>query len=90
MKFNNNNRSVVSLLAVSLLVGSTVNALEMQPIFREGNYKNIAFSALVGGSSHHNWVLSIIDELGQRGHNVSYLTTVSLINIYKPFFIYSI
>lgn len=74
MKFNH-KRSVLPLVAASLIVVS--NALEMQPSFRDGNYKNIAFTALVGGSSHHNWALSIIDELGDRGHNVSYLTTVS-------------
>lgn len=46
--------------------------------FRELNgYKNIAFAVFIGGSSHYNWVLSIGEELGQRGHNVTFLTGVS-------------
>lgn len=80
MKFST-KKSALPLLVATLFVGS--NALEMQPSFREGDLKNIAFTALIGGSSHHNWVLSTIDELGDRGHNVSYLTSVSMIYIYK-------
>lgn len=53
------------------------DALDMEPTFRDGNHKKIAFAASIGGSSHINWVLSICDELGNRGHNVSFLTTVS-------------
>ncbi|KAI7889146.1 uncharacterized protein EV154DRAFT_467773 [Mucor mucedo] len=82
MKFSS-KKPVLSLLAATLLVGS--NALEMQPSFREGNFKNIAFTALIGGSSHHNWVLSIIDELGDRGHNVSYLTSTQETRFGQPF-----
>ncbi|KAI7891094.1 uncharacterized protein EV154DRAFT_589009 [Mucor mucedo] len=53
---------------------SIVKAI-LQPTFRDTGYKNIAFSVSPGGSSHHNWVLSIMDLLGQRGHNTTYLTT---------------
>ncbi|KAI9304333.1 hypothetical protein BJ944DRAFT_231386 [Cunninghamella echinulata] len=36
--------------------------------------KNILFAATVGGSTHVNWVLSILKELEQRGHNVTFVT----------------
>lgn len=61
------------------LICVTANAIELQPTFRQDNYKHIAFSASIGGSSHHHWVLSIMDNLAQRGHNLSYLTTVKKI-----------
>lgn len=70
--------NIITLILASLLVFLTTNALEIQPTFREGDYKNIAFGVSIGGSSHHNWVLSIIDLLGQRGHNLSYLATASI------------
>ncbi|KAI8878502.1 glycosyltransferase family 1 protein [Backusella circina FSU 941] len=35
--------------------------------------RNIGFSALFGGSSHYNWVLVILNELKNRGHNVSFI-----------------
>ncbi|KAI9353987.1 hypothetical protein BD770DRAFT_445314 [Pilaira anomala] len=57
----------------------------MQPTFRQDNYKHIAFSASIGGSSHHHWVLSILDNLAQRGHNLSYLTTTNETRFSKPF-----
>lgn len=38
--------------------------------------KKIAFSSLMGGSSHSHWVISIMDELHTRGHEVSYITKV--------------
>lgn len=69
--------SITTIFASSLAI-LFAHALEMRPTFRQGNFKNIAFSVGGGGSSHHNWVLSIVDLLGQRGHNISYLTTVSV------------
>ncbi|KAI9008820.1 hypothetical protein CLU79DRAFT_800131 [Phycomyces nitens] len=36
--------------------------------------KNIAFSCFSGGSSHVNWVMLIMDELAERGHNSIYIT----------------
>ncbi|GAN01151.1 UDP-glucosyl transferase family protein [Mucor ambiguus] len=36
--------------------------------------KKIAFSVFSGGSSHTNWVLSIIEELSKRGHTTTFLT----------------
>ncbi|KAL9536714.1 hypothetical protein MBANPS3_012426 [Mucor bainieri] len=43
--------------------------------FREP--KNILFSSSFGGSSHVNWVLTILDELSQRGHNITFVTTAT-------------
>ncbi|KAI7874801.1 UDP-Glycosyltransferase/glycogen phosphorylase, partial [Lichtheimia hyalospora FSU 10163] len=37
--------------------------------------KNILFGITSGGSSHHSWVMRILDELDRRGHNVTYATT---------------
>ncbi|KAI8884523.1 glycosyltransferase family 1 protein [Backusella circina FSU 941] len=36
--------------------------------------KNIGFVCAIGGSSHTTWVLTILDELADRGHNVTFLT----------------
>jgi hypothetical protein len=38
--------------------------------------KNIGFFCALGGSSHTSWVLTILDELAERGHNVTFLTKV--------------
>lgn len=71
-----NKSSSVAFGSIMILFA---NALTLEPSFREGNLKNIALGIRGGGSSHHNWVLSIADVLGQRGHNVSYLTMVSIL-----------
>jgi hypothetical protein len=78
MKFYKSQASFLSIISVSSLLLYAANALDMtKPTFRDlDGYKNIAFSAFVGGSSHYNWVLSIGEELGQRGHNFSFLTWV--------------
>lgn len=76
-------KSLVSLVSACLLVGSYADSVVMKPNFKElSGYKNIAFGASIGGSSHVNWVLSIGEELGIRGHNVSFFTTVSDTNLY--------
>lgn len=38
--------------------------------------KNIAFNVFGGGSSHANWVLSIVEELSMRGHSTLFVTKV--------------
>jgi hypothetical protein len=40
--------------------------------------KNIMFASMFGGSSHVNWVLTILDELSTRGHNITFVTSVSM------------
>jgi hypothetical protein len=67
----------LTLLSASLLVCSGIQALELAPTYKENNTKNVAFFAVVGGASHYNWVLSISEELGLRGHNVTFLCSVS-------------
>ncbi|KAL9556177.1 hypothetical protein MBANPS3_002008 [Mucor bainieri] len=54
------------------LVLTHADQLEMLQTFREP--KNIAFSALMGGASHINWVLSILDELTARNHTTFFVT----------------
>lgn len=38
--------------------------------------KNILFSCMYGGSSHVNWVLTILEELSNRGHSTFFQTKV--------------
>ncbi|KAI8092895.1 uncharacterized protein BX664DRAFT_294266 [Halteromyces radiatus] len=45
---------------------------ELNPTFRTS--KNILFACTVGGSTHANWVLAILNELETRGHNVTFAT----------------
>jgi hypothetical protein len=47
---------------------------ELVEDFREP--KNIMFSVMMGGSSHAVWVLSILQELIERGHNATFYTRV--------------
>ncbi|KAI8359807.1 hypothetical protein BD560DRAFT_437506 [Blakeslea trispora] len=53
--------------------------------YRDLGFKKIAFFSAVGGSSHYNWVLSICEELGQRGHNTTFLTSDIVVKFIKPF-----
>ncbi|KAI9025336.1 hypothetical protein CLU79DRAFT_803657 [Phycomyces nitens] len=48
-------------------------------------YKNIAFSCNAGGSSHINWVLMILEELAERGHNTTYITRDDHLKFGKPY-----
>ncbi|KAI8973694.1 hypothetical protein BDF20DRAFT_883645 [Mycotypha africana] len=51
----------------------------------DNSVKNIAFFAAFGGSSHCNWVLSFMDELGARGHNAKFLTANEMTAFGRPF-----
>lgn len=53
---------------------SLSNAFELKDTFREP--KNILFGNVGGGSSHINWVISILEELANRGHNITFVTHV--------------
>lgn len=80
MKFNITNSKAFSvLLSAGLLISSThaQSNLNLQSTFQNDNHKNIAFFAVIGGASHYNWVINIGDELGSRGHNFTFLTSVS-------------
>jgi hypothetical protein len=59
---------------ISLLF-SVASTLELKESFREP--KNILFGSVGGGSSHINWVLNILEELANRGHNITFVTHVS-------------
>lgn len=81
MKFYNKSKSISAILSASLLICSTTRAqtlLELKSTIHNADRKNIAFFSVVGGSSHYTWVLSIGEELGQRGHNFYFLSEVSL------------
>ncbi|GAN04448.1 UDP-glucosyl transferase family protein [Mucor ambiguus] len=69
-------KNAVLLLAASLILQqASVGAAELEPTFQQKHAsKNIAFFAPFGGASHMNWVLSIGNELGMRGHNITFLT----------------
>lgn len=70
----------LSLISCSLLL-SIANAQTLEPTYSIDSHKNVAFFAVFGGSSHINWVLNIMDELGSRGHNATFITSVSLHSI---------
>jgi hypothetical protein len=38
--------------------------------------KNVAFGTIGCGRSHHMWVFEILKEMNERGHNVSFYSTV--------------
>ncbi|KAI8369805.1 hypothetical protein EDC96DRAFT_503447 [Choanephora cucurbitarum] len=76
--------SLLSLTA-SLLLGSS-QATDLETTYHQDlGFKKVAFFASIGGSSHYNWVLSICDELGSRGHNVTFLTSDKVAKFGKPF-----
>jgi hypothetical protein len=80
--------SVIILFSASLLClsnhhfisGSTTpSSNDMVPIFQSFRQsKKIGFSGTGGGSTHFNWVLAIMDELADRGHNVTFFAKVNL------------
>jgi hypothetical protein len=84
MKWNFGN-SVVTLFSASLLCisnhglasASSPEMVSISQTFREP--KNIALAGGIGGTSHFAWVLSIMDELANRGHNMTFFAKVSLI-----------
>ena len=70
--------SCLAALSTGVLVAADTTLATMKPTFKqELGYKNIAFGAAMGGSSHITWALSIGEELGIRGHNFTFVTTVS-------------
>lgn len=44
--------------------------------------KNILFAAMIGGAPHFTWILSILDELSKRGHNITFVTRVCILTVY--------
>ena len=82
MKLYSTSKSFsAALCAISLLAVSTAQAqstlLELKSTIQDAQRKNIAFFSVLGGTSHYNWVLSIGEELGQRGHTFYFLSAVS-------------
>lgn len=52
---------------------------ELDPLTHfQSTPKNIMFGANMGGSSHHSWVMRVLDELDRRGHKITYATTASI------------
>lgn len=47
--------------------------------------KNILFSCMYGGSSHVNWVLTILEELSNRGHSTFFQTKDDHVKFSKNF-----
>ncbi|KAI8889963.1 glycosyltransferase family 1 protein [Backusella circina FSU 941] len=66
--------SVFLLLNFSTFATATTgdNSVSLKETYFE--QKNIGFFCALGGSSHTTWVLTILDELAERGHNVTFLT----------------
>ncbi|KAI8373522.1 hypothetical protein EDC96DRAFT_498624 [Choanephora cucurbitarum] len=76
--------SLLSLTASLLLGSSQANNLETT-YYQDFGFKKVMFYAPQGGSSHYNWVLNICEELGLRGHNVTFLTSNTAAKFGKPF-----
>lgn len=78
MKWNKVPISICLLLILfiqkGLLLTTATTPIEIVENYRTS--KNILFIANVGGSTHVNWVLYILKELEQRGHNVTFVTKV--------------
>lgn len=75
---------ISSVFASIAAVDDSASTFEVLDSFREP--KNIAFSAMMGGSSHNVWVLSILNELAtNRGHKAFFVTRVRglIFNHYK-------
>jgi hypothetical protein len=66
---------VISLLFLNIRLTSGLEKFPLLETYFEP--KNFLFFGGFGGSSHHNWVLTILDETISRGHNVTFLATVS-------------
>ncbi|CAO3629165.1 unnamed protein product [Mucor fragilis] len=64
----------MKLVSWATLVSTALcaHAFELGESFRQP--KNILFGSVGGGSTHINWVLSILDALADRGHNVTFVT----------------
>jgi hypothetical protein len=68
--------TVVLFVFTSFVSTQDVNSLPfLSETYHEA--KNIAFVGAIGGASHYNWVLTILDELSERKHNVTFFTNVS-------------
>jgi hypothetical protein len=75
MRFNINLLLPLSVLLLSkYTLADKDNLLTLTETYFEP--KNIGFFCAIGGSSHTTWVLTILDELADRGHNVTFLTKV--------------
>lgn len=75
MKISGTIFLISSALASIAAIDDSISTFEVLNSFRKP--KNIAFSALFGGSSHSVWVLSILNELAiNRGHKAFFVTRV--------------
>ncbi|KAL7321826.1 hypothetical protein PS15m_001554 [Mucor circinelloides] len=90
MKFYYRSKPASAILcAAILLAASTAQAQstlqELKSTIQDAQRKNIAFFSVTGGTSHYNWVLSIGEELGQRGHTFYFLSADEDARHGKPF-----
>jgi hypothetical protein len=65
------------LVLYTFLLVSVVSCFQLEPTYAS-TPKNIVFGVFMAGSSHTTWVLRFLDELADRGHNVTFLTLVRL------------
>ncbi|KAI8885133.1 glycosyltransferase family 1 protein [Backusella circina FSU 941] len=74
---------IISLLFLKVSLGLDEDRLPLLETYLEP--KSFLFVGGFGGSSHHNWVLTILDETINRGHNVTFLATDEGVRFGKPF-----
>ncbi|KAI8883839.1 glycosyltransferase family 1 protein [Backusella circina FSU 941] len=77
--------SIFLLSNLSPVVATESNAdlLTLRETYFES--KNIGFVAPMGGSSHMTWVLTILDELNERGHNITFFTREDSVRFSKAY-----
>jgi hypothetical protein len=74
------NYHVISTTKFLAFIYLFFTAIVVEGIVPKANYrtpKNIIFSTQGGGSSHHMWVLELLEEMHNRGHSVSLYTKVN-------------
>jgi hypothetical protein len=68
--------SSIVLLLNPIAHAGLVEREQTMPFLTFRKPRNIIFSTIGGGSSHHMWVFEILKEMDKRGHNVSFYSRV--------------
>ncbi|KAI8875056.1 glycosyltransferase family 1 protein [Backusella circina FSU 941] len=76
-------KAAVVVCSHSVAAASPDDLATIFQTFREP--KKMGFAGAIGGSSHFNWVLSIMDELADRGHNITFFAKDDFTRFGKPY-----
>lgn len=61
--------------SIALTSGTPLEQQQLFPTY--SSPKSILFACTIGGSSHANWVLAILNDLKHRGHQITFATKVN-------------